>query len=106
MPGVNGPSPSKRSGADRSRSPRRGESRGLRGSLALIGLIHWLRDKLEKLDQNVTNEYVKVNLHALIRASDPETNPRLKGALEDLGHPAHPPQGERPPSLALGKKAQ
>ena len=53
---------------------------------ALTELVAWVGDKLRRLrrDVGVEEEHVRSSLHALERACDPETNPRLRGALEEL----------------------
>ena len=51
----------------------------------LLDLISWLRRGLEKLHRTVGSDYTRLALHSLIRACDPGTNPRLRGALQALG---------------------
>jgi hypothetical protein len=58
----------------------------------LVDLVGWVRDKLERLHRRLAEGYVRHTLHALIRACDPETNPRLRRILEDLDHPASAPE--------------
>ena len=58
----------------------------------LLDLIGWVRDKLERLERSNPGEYVRSTVHALIRALDPSTNPRLRNALEDLAVPPDPPE--------------
>jgi hypothetical protein len=57
---------------------------------ALVDLIAWLRGRLAVLRSDTGNEYMRLSLHALERACDPETNPRLRRCLEDLGLPTRP----------------
>ncbi len=54
---------------------------------ALTELVAWVGDKLRRLqrDVGVEAEHVRSSLQALERACDPATNPRLRGALVQLG---------------------
>jgi hypothetical protein len=58
----------------------------------LLDLLAWVRDKLERLERSNPGEYVRSTVHALIRALDPSTNPRLRNALEDLDVPTDSPE--------------
>ena len=51
----------------------------------LFQLIVWIRGRLERLEVLVASDYTRSSLHSLVRACDPETNPRLRGALDALG---------------------
>jgi len=51
----------------------------------LWALLEWLGDKLRRRRRDSGSDFVRANLHALERACDPETNPRLSCALEALG---------------------
>jgi len=53
-------------------------------SRRLLDLIEWVRDKLERLHRGTGDEYVRGVVHALIRACDPDTNPRLRATLDDM----------------------
>ena len=44
--------------------------------------ILWVGARMETLRKQTRSSYVKTNLHGLIRACDPFTNPRLRAALE------------------------
>ncbi len=54
---------------------------------ALTELVAWVGDKLRRLqrDVGVEAEHVRSSLQALERACDPATNPRLRGAMVQLG---------------------
>jgi hypothetical protein len=56
----------------------------------LLELLGWIRDKLEKTRESTDDEYLRSSLHAVIRAADPVTNPRLRRIFEDLDHPSNP----------------
>ena len=56
----------------------------------LLDLVAWIRGRLAALRASTPSEYMRSCLHALERACDPETNPRLRRCLEDLDHPARP----------------
>jgi hypothetical protein len=67
--------------------------KALRSDWRLLELIHWLRKKLQTLHMMADDEYLRANLHVLICACDPDTNPRLRSCVEDLDHPSHPEGG-------------
>ena len=54
----------------------------------LVWLVRYLRRTLETLEcaeeVRKAHPYVHTNVHGLLRACDPETNPRLRKCLEDL----------------------
>ena len=50
----------------------------------LVELLGWVRAKLETLHDGTSDAYTRWSLHALIRACDPDTNPRLRSVLEEL----------------------
>ena len=56
----------------------------------LLELLSWILDKLEKIHECTEDEYLRSSLHAVIRAADPVTNPRLRRIFEDLDHPSNP----------------
>ena len=58
--------------------------------LRLPELIGWLKLRLDKLKDRVDDDYLERNLEALSRACDPETKPRLKSALENVGRTPNP----------------
>lgn len=85
----------RRAGSGRDlRSRSRGErARGARAAAAkLLELQAWVRDKLERLHRRLEDGRLRSSIHALIRALDPETNPRLRWTLEDLEHPESAPE--------------
>ena len=53
----------------------------------LTWLVRWLRRTLETLERDEEvrkHEWIHTNVHGILRACDPETNPRLRKCLEDL----------------------
>ena len=46
-------------------------------TLQLLELCRWLRRVLEALHSDTQDPQTRATLHAVIRALDPETNPRL-----------------------------
>lgn len=65
----------------------------LHAARGLRDLLAWLRDKLERLSRDVESALVRDTLHALLRACDPATNPRLLALLAaaDLALAPMPP---------------
>ena len=55
-----------------------------RAARKLVELLGWVQAKLETLHAATSSPYTKWSLHALIRACDPDTNPRLRTTLEEL----------------------
>ena len=51
-------------------------------STKLVELVDWVRGRLESLHRGLAPGWERDTVHALIRACDPETNPRLAAALE------------------------
>ena len=47
----------------------------------LVALLDWLRDKLERFRRDASDPYDRATLHALVRACDPGSNPRLATSL-------------------------
>ena len=50
----------------------------------LVALLDWLRDKLERFRRDANDPYDRATLHALVRACDPGSNPRLAASLAAL----------------------
>lgn len=50
----------------------------------LLGLIEWLSARLETLHRDSEDSFTRQVVHPLIRACDPETNPRLQRTLREL----------------------
>ena len=55
-----------------------------RAAWKLVELLGWVRATLEALHAATSSPYTRWSLHALIRACDPDTNPRLRETLEEL----------------------
>ena len=53
-------------------------------STKLVELVEWLRGRLETLHRGQDPGCERDTVHALIRACDPETNPRLAATLEEI----------------------
>ena len=56
----------------------------MKQALELMELVDWMRVGLEGLMKSTDDEFIASNLETLIRACDPDTNPRLRRILAEL----------------------